>query len=128
VAFAALDVLEREPPDLEDPLIGRDDVVITPHAAFFSAWPSGTSGSGSSTSCSGSPYAVTAIARIGQRSIMILRAPGAAAAATASVARASGNRSETSSATRTRPLATASIDAGKSSALAERGCATTSSL
>lgn len=36
VAFAALDVLEREPPDPEDPLIGRDDVVITPHAAFFS--------------------------------------------------------------------------------------------
>ena len=36
VAFAALDVLEREPPDPEDPLLGRDDVVITPHVAFFS--------------------------------------------------------------------------------------------
>jgi D-3-phosphoglycerate dehydrogenase len=33
---AALDVLEHEPPTPEDPLLSRDDVVITPHAAFYS--------------------------------------------------------------------------------------------
>ncbi|MDR2987460.1 MAG: C-terminal binding protein [Nocardiopsaceae bacterium] len=36
VAFAALDVLEREPPGPEDQLVSRDDVVMTPHVAFVS--------------------------------------------------------------------------------------------
>jgi len=33
---AALDVLEREPPEPGDPLLSREDVVVTPHAAFYS--------------------------------------------------------------------------------------------
>lgn len=34
---AALDVLEEEPPAHGHPLVGRDDVVLTPHIAYFSA-------------------------------------------------------------------------------------------
>lgn len=34
---AALDVLDREPPGPEHPLVGREDVVLTPHIAYFSA-------------------------------------------------------------------------------------------
>lgn len=34
---AALDVLEQEPPEAGHPLVGRDDVVLTPHIAYFSA-------------------------------------------------------------------------------------------
>lgn len=37
VIGAGLDVLESENPDLsENPFIGRDNVLITPHAAFYS--------------------------------------------------------------------------------------------
>ena len=34
---AALDVLEQEPPAPGHPMLGRDDVVLTPHIAYFSA-------------------------------------------------------------------------------------------
>lgn len=33
---AALDVLDEEPPPADHPLLGRDDVVLTPHVAYFS--------------------------------------------------------------------------------------------
>lgn len=33
---AGLDVLTREPPSEENPLLGREDVVVTPHAAWYS--------------------------------------------------------------------------------------------
>ena len=36
IAGAAMDVLEREPVDPDDPLIGMANVVLTPHAAFYS--------------------------------------------------------------------------------------------
>lgn len=35
VGAAALDVLETEPPE-DDPLVGREDTVVTPHAGFYS--------------------------------------------------------------------------------------------
>lgn len=34
---AALDVLDEEPPSAGHPLLGRDDIVLTPHIAYFSA-------------------------------------------------------------------------------------------
>lgn len=34
---AALDVLEQEPPAAAHPMLGREDVVLTPHIAYFSA-------------------------------------------------------------------------------------------
>lgn len=36
VAAAALDVLEQEPPPKDTPLAGRDNVILTPHTAFYS--------------------------------------------------------------------------------------------
>lgn len=36
VARAGLDVLESEPPDPENPLLAREDVVVTPHTAWYS--------------------------------------------------------------------------------------------
>lgn len=36
IAGAALDVLVEEPPPPDHPLLGRADVVVTPHAAFYS--------------------------------------------------------------------------------------------
>ena len=37
LAGAALDVLSQEPPPANHPLLHRDDVLITPHAAFYSS-------------------------------------------------------------------------------------------
>jgi D-3-phosphoglycerate dehydrogenase len=36
IAGAALDVLEEEPVSINNPLVGRDNVVLTPHCAFYS--------------------------------------------------------------------------------------------
>jgi D-3-phosphoglycerate dehydrogenase len=36
VGGAALDVLEQEPPPKDSPLTGRDNVILTPHTAFYS--------------------------------------------------------------------------------------------
>jgi D-3-phosphoglycerate dehydrogenase len=36
LAGAGLDVLESEPPEADEPLLRRVDVVVTPHAAFYS--------------------------------------------------------------------------------------------
>lgn len=36
IAGAALDVLPSEPPENNNPLVGRDDVILTPHTAFYS--------------------------------------------------------------------------------------------
>jgi D-3-phosphoglycerate dehydrogenase len=36
VGAAALDVLETEPPPKDSPLLGRDNVILSPHTAFYS--------------------------------------------------------------------------------------------
>lgn len=36
IAGAALDVTEAEPPAADSSLFGRDDIIVTPHAAFYS--------------------------------------------------------------------------------------------
>jgi|TARA_B100000315_G_scaffold22788_2_gene19765 D-3-phosphoglycerate dehydrogenase len=36
IAGAGLDVLPEEPPSADNPLLGRDDVVLTPHTGFYS--------------------------------------------------------------------------------------------
>ena len=36
IAAAGLDVLEQEPPDLENPLLQMDNVTLTPHVASAS--------------------------------------------------------------------------------------------
>lgn len=36
VAQVGLDVLETEPPAVDNPLLARDDVIVTPHAAWYS--------------------------------------------------------------------------------------------
>lgn len=36
IAGAGLDVLPTEPPAADDPIVGRDDVVLTPHTGFYS--------------------------------------------------------------------------------------------
>ncbi|MDR9431714.1 MAG: C-terminal binding protein [Natronomonas sp.] len=37
IAGAGIDVLSEEPPSEDNPLVGRDDVILTPHAAWHSA-------------------------------------------------------------------------------------------
>ena len=36
IAGAALDVMEQEPPKKDNPLFGFDNVLITPHTAWYS--------------------------------------------------------------------------------------------
>ena len=37
IAGAVLDVLEKEPPEADNPLLKMDNVVLTPHTSFYSS-------------------------------------------------------------------------------------------
>lgn len=36
ISGAALDVLEKEPPDLQNPLLKMENVILSPHVSFYS--------------------------------------------------------------------------------------------